>query len=591
MAQAAVAGCSPAFSGGSGSAVDPYLISTASDLDNLRNPTNSPCWVASAHYLQTNDIDVNATWTYGVAGNTVSVQFAGIYDGGGYEITDLTIYDSSTSSTSRAVALFGRVSGAIRNLGLSGTSTITAPPVPGSSLSPELWVGGLVGDLLSGGTISDSHSSADIVCGLTTNRCNAGGLVAESAGSVSNAYATGSVTAGSACGSCRIGGLIGWNNTGGSLSNVFASGDVTQQSNNSGGTDYVGGLVGVHTPTSPSLTAAFATGKVKNTSVSGGGYLGGLVGFMTGNAESVYAIGEVSHAGTGSVGGLAGSVSGGTFSTSVPAFWEYDAANPAAGTTQSAAWFLNTSYAYSRTGSQLTTLSTFSDASWNVASGYSAAKTWGMCSSVNAGYPFLTALYPSDPCGSTPVAAGGGASEWPVFTFQTPGGGECTAISPQHPQLNTWFTLPGADAPCYIKGSVLSGWSIPGQDWAFAPGRRVWVVDSQTFTSVLEYEWVTIEYDSNVDAKDACVANGEDLPVADRTGITHIPRNVITDQPLRDAPVCSAPGYEFLGWTTDNPYDDPTILPKDGTMPAPAVNSDGDAANVIHLYAMWKWVG
>lgn len=388
---------------------------------------------------------------------------------------------------------------------------------------------------------------------------------------------TGDVSMGSSTASTKTaGGLVGYLYQG-SITGSFSSGRVSSGEDGA----RVGGLVGYAASASSEISNSYATGRVETTgstltNTATGGLVGHLSAAMT--ITDSYATGAVSSVSTWK-GGLIGRQQ--AVATINDSYYNSDVIATSFGGTP-------------KTTAEMTDASTFVTGGWPIASGWdadSATTPWGICSAVNDGYPFLNVFYSSDPCSSTPAAAGGAVPDWPVFTFQTPGGGQCTDISPQHPRLNSWFTLPDADAPCFIKGSVITGWSIPGQDWAFAPGRRVWVVDSQTFTSVLEYEWVTIEYDSNVDAKDACLADGVDLPVPDRTGITHIPRGVISDQLLWNTPVCSAPAYEFLGWTTDNPYNDPTVLPKDGTMPAPAVNNDGDAANVIHLYAMWKYIG
>lgn len=412
-----------------------------------------------------------------------------------------------------------------------------------------------------------------VVSGLTIDAPGTDyvGLFGYLSGTVRNVGFSGNVT-----GADYVGGLVGYNV--GVIETSYATGDVYFSAGPAGG------LVGRHA--NGSVSDSYARGNVHETGTPGTGRdVGGLIG-DDGTSKPVadsYATGTVEGQAT-YVGGLLGGAFGGI----TDSFWDTTTSGTPDGVGTNYVWPLSGVTGETTAGMQ--DITTFSN--WSIAANWTSPKpTWGICATVNDGYPYLTAFYASDPCGSDPVAVGGAVPDWPVFTFQTPGGGECTEISPQHPRLNSWFTLPDADAPCFIKGSVITGWSIPGQDWAFAPGRRVWVVDSQTFTSVLEYEWVTVEYDSNVDAKDACLVDGVDLPVADRTGITHIPRGVITEQPLWKAPVCAPAGWEFTGWTTDNPHQDPRVLPKDGTMPAPAVNSDGDAANTIHLYAIWKWIG
>lgn len=101
------------FSGGTGTAEDPYQIATAEDLAAMSSRGASAC------YLQTADIDLSGTddWK--------QITLSGTYDGGGYRILNFT---SSTGG------LFGTNSGTIRNVTMEGAK------VSGNGLSN---VGGL----------------------------------------------------------------------------------------------------------------------------------------------------------------------------------------------------------------------------------------------------------------------------------------------------------------------------------------------------------------------------------------------------------------------------------------------------------------
>lgn len=598
---------------GSGTLGSPYLVQSKEDLQLIK--TNST--YRSQEFLQTQDINMQQTpgtdclWDRGISGS-----FSGTYDGGGFEVTGVNI-----TTTQAKAGLFEDVTnGTVRRLGFTGNVTSTSTSATayvgtlvgyafGASIEDAYatgnvsstytdinypGTGGLVGYARSGTQISGSHATGDVTAVLT-----AGGLIGRTEASspvvtISTSYATGNVRVTSK----NAGGLAGFLYSA-TVAESYATGNVTATAAASANT-HLGAFAGVLDVVN--VTDSFATGGVSGGLNQVGGFAGDYGSTSTTTATRTFTImssGLAPDAGATQSGGFAG-YNGNVTNSAATSFWDYE--NTPYAQDNSGTGSGNSVGAKGRTTEELKSITTYTDGTvgvdWNtggatnIAEGYDATYTWGMCSAVNDGYPFLTAFYSSDPCTNpSPAPSGGSAPAWPVFTFQTPGGGECTVISPQHPQLNTWFTLPGADALCYEKDSVLTGWSIPGQDWAFAPGRRVWVVASQVFTSVLEHEWVTIEYDSNIDANDACLSDGVDLPVPDRTGITHIPRGVITEQPLWDTPVCTAPGYEFIGWTMDNPYSDPTILRKDARMPSPAVNSDGDAANTIHLYAMWKYVG
>lgn len=81
-----------AFSGGSGTDVDPYQISTTADLVEFRAYADND----ANYYVLTNDIDMT-----GVAyTNNGTSDFKGVFDGAGYEIQNLTITSVASSTGS-----------------------------------------------------------------------------------------------------------------------------------------------------------------------------------------------------------------------------------------------------------------------------------------------------------------------------------------------------------------------------------------------------------------------------------------------------------------------------------------------------------
>ena len=82
---------------------------------------------------------------------------------------------------------------------------------------------------------------------------------------------------------------------------------------------------------------------------------------------------------------------------------------------------------------------------------------------------------------------------WAEFTFWLPDGRECGAISPVRVRVGSVYTLPEADADCCpSRSDEIHGWTIPvapdftgagSTSLPFAPGRAVYVVDSQQFTA------------------------------------------------------------------------------------------------------------
>ncbi len=143
-----------AFDGGTGTALDPYLISTAAQLNEVRNNL-------AAHYRQTADIDLSGFVNWVPIGDE-SNKFFGSYNGQGFEVSGLTI----TGVSSINVGLFGYVASAEQIVCENVILTDVAINVTEGSNT-----GTLVGYLEKGNIIN----------------CNSGGVITL----VKNAYAVG----------------------------------------------------------------------------------------------------------------------------------------------------------------------------------------------------------------------------------------------------------------------------------------------------------------------------------------------------------------------------------------------------------------
>ena len=274
-ADVACAGCADpdVFTTGSGEEGDPWIITTAEQLNHVREHL-------SAHFKLGGNIDLG-TYLSGAGNNsgagwepigTASAPFSGSFDGAGYKIGALWINRSSTGY----VGLFGA----------TGSSAVI------SNLTVEVAASGITGDGSTGGLVgrnSGAISNCSAV-GEIDGKYGTGGLVGDNSdGVISNCYATGDVT-----GANNIGGLVGYNN--GTISNCYATGDVT-------GADNIGGLVGWNVIT---INNCYATGGVTGTN-----NVGGLVGDNYGGVvNNSYATGGVT--GTSNKGGLVGYNSGGS---------------------------------------------------------------------------------------------------------------------------------------------------------------------------------------------------------------------------------------------------------------------------------------
>ena len=279
---------------------------------------------------------VNSEWTTGdgwlplffsyfLLGSETS--FEGILDGNGHTISNLYIDRAADGSSEPVgmVGLFGAIgsSGEVRKLGLVDANVAGLTIVGGvvglhlgsisdsyvtGRVSGAVYLGGLAGWTDFSSTISDSHSTAEVV-GWETEGESVGGLVGYHDGAIIFCYATGNVSgdtavggltgsnyggiiasyaSGNSSGNVAVGGLAG--HTNGFISGSYATGQVS-------GKYAVGGLAGQNNVTR--IVANYATG-----SVSGDENVGGLVGLNNGRIIASYSTGHVS--GNTSAGGLVG---------------------------------------------------------------------------------------------------------------------------------------------------------------------------------------------------------------------------------------------------------------------------------------------
>lgn len=367
-----------AYSGGSGTAEDPYQISTVQDLIDLGTEPND----YSKHFVMTADIDLAGN-VFGRAIIAPDVErhsgvilleqsFSGYFNGQGHVIHNLHIEGD------HHLGLFGRTdkNAAIKSLGLENvyinstggyfvgglvgknggiiTSSYNTGTVDGKGK-----VGGLVG--FNSGTINSSYSM-----GTVNGDGYAGGLVGYNcSGSIISSYSTGFVG-----GDVRIGGLVG-NNWLGTIISSYSTGSVT-------GDERVGSLVGYNDDST--IISSYSAGPV-----SGNWGIGGLVGCNYGAITTSYCTAPVS--GYHSVGGFVG-VNIGTIASS---FWDMEASGQsisAGGTGLSTAL--------------LHEITTFLDAGWDFIdeTHHGTCDFWTMS---EEGYPCLAVLSgspPSEPKGS-----------------------------------------------------------------------------------------------------------------------------------------------------------------------------------------------
>ncbi len=349
---AQIADSNTPYSGGNGTADDPYQIATPEDLIALGNEPND----YDKHFVLTTDIDlVGSTFDQAVIAADIDPSssdyngdcFAGSFDGNGHVIRHLHIKGDSY------LGLFGMldkdcvivdlgledclVEGLGRYIGsLAGWSnaSLTGCYSRGEVRAASRYtstLGGLVGYNL--GTLTDCHAHMAV----TGEGSYAGGLVGynrmipmaggayidatlaaylrvEGGGVVSHCSSTGSVTS-----EVNTGGLIGFNDRG-IVSSCYSTADVTGEFN-------VGGLVGEND--NGRISSCYSSGPVIRAALAGGlpgsGRLGGLIGDNSGAVLNCYSTGEVIATPWGDPGGLVAGNSGSV----VRSFWDMESSRMA----------------------------------------------------------------------------------------------------------------------------------------------------------------------------------------------------------------------------------------------------------------------
>lgn len=250
------------YSGGTGTAVYPYLISTSADLVELSATASD--W-SGKYFLQINDIDVNSIAWVPIA--TLTNQFNSTYVGGLHSINGLT----STASRSGMFAYIG-ASGVVGSVVLSNaviTSSLYAGMIAGEnygaienctvegSVYASAYAGGIVGYVL-GGSISKCKASGTVTASSTAG--SAGGIIGYNTdGSCLNSYSLCNASANTAGGAIGVG-------QSGSIENCYSIGTANGETNEGGLIGFKLGAYSVtssywDTQTSGNITSAGGIGK------------------------------------------------------------------------------------------------------------------------------------------------------------------------------------------------------------------------------------------------------------------------------------------------------------------------------------------
>ena len=191
-----------------------FYISTPEELAGLSNLVNKGIGLSGKTIHQTNDIDLSVydNWMpIGIIDENYF--FTGIFDGGGYTISNLTIYRFDDSSH----GLFGRImSGAVvKNLKLINVN-----------INGNYCIGSVVG--LNLGIVENCYVEGNV----SSNYYSIGGIVGDNMGMVNNCSFCGNVS-----GNENVGGVVGLNFNG-TIEKCYAIGNVF-------GYSEIGGIVGL----------------------------------------------------------------------------------------------------------------------------------------------------------------------------------------------------------------------------------------------------------------------------------------------------------------------------------------------------------
>jgi hypothetical protein len=325
------------FAGGSGTEADPYQVSNAEQLNQVRNYLDK-------HFIQTDDIDLGvAPWNEGEGWEPIGdyvgeASFKGVYDGNNCIIDGLFINrpekdgvglfgETTHGSVVKNLKIFnvdvigrdyvGAVSGGWGGYVSLVDSTLINVHVSGSVAGRE-YIGGLIG---INSTIRYSSSTADV---NGTNSGGLAGMLTRYGNVIEKSFATGEIS-GSA-----IGGLIGHNNYG-------------------------------------RIIDSYSMASVKGTGLSNGGIIG--QGYHSESVLSnVFAAGVVDNG-----GGLIGVNHNGGSDYELTSYWDREVT----GKTTSA----NSDISFGKTTAEMKLLETY--ISWDF------DEIWGLNPDVNNGYPFL----------------------------------------------------------------------------------------------------------------------------------------------------------------------------------------------------------
>lgn len=329
------------FADGDGSKTNPYQVSTADQLNEVRN-------YLSSYFIQTNNIDLkdydhnnDGKGWMPIGGAGTNDSFTGNYDGQSFVITNLYINRPNKND----IGLFGLVGSkssgvevSIKNIGLKNLS-----------IFGDNGVGTIIGGLVSNEATTVEFSYA--IDGRVSGNGNLGGLIGYAHSYQTNASTRERPT----------------------ITKTFTSVDVIWSQKKSGNS--FGGLIG--STTSVDIDNSYSRSSVTIDNTAAGLFsledVGGLIGDAS-NKTSIthsYSTGLVTAIGSPAINHIGGMIGASEGNVSVSnSYWDTQSSGQS-----------NSDGGNGHTSSQMNNISTFS--------GFDFVNIWGIDNNSNDGYPFL----------------------------------------------------------------------------------------------------------------------------------------------------------------------------------------------------------
>ena len=195
--------------------------------------------------------------------------FSGVFDGNGHKITGMRIdintmpAAANTNDISLYIGLFAGVTGEIKGLRVEGNIVISYGPA-------GIWyyVGAIAAE--NSGSILYSSNGVNItIYEIYYSRLAVGGMVGNNAGVIQQSYNNGSINA-TSFENTKLGGLVGWLKTGATVSDCYNDGDLSGKATYNNTNNYtlaVGGIAG-HSERNTKVERCYNVGFVSSTTDS-----------------------------------------------------------------------------------------------------------------------------------------------------------------------------------------------------------------------------------------------------------------------------------------------------------------------------------